>query len=507
MYLPDAANDANALFLSPNQVFCIADHSKFQCVEKGRKEGHSFAFALDAVARAFTEPKSLSIMISIDKKEAQEKNRYCRWILDAVKPSILKGMPLLTDSKEELAWPNGSVIRFYAAKPVRGPKGSVYLDELAHMPDAVEIMRAARAVAVLEGYIRAGSTHFGRSNLFYEVMANSEDETGRRPHKNWHRGTFPWWTHPALCTDIELAMAMAESMETDERVYKFGRENLIEQYESYPLEEFQEEFECVVVDEAHAYFPMTLIQSCNPRGKAQDDFRWWNIPVSPSDKGGGVQKAIDAIHELRREIDAGHFPGEWFWAMDVGRHHDASEIMIGQTLREDKTAAVLRMNITMKAMPFEKQYEVIAAVCRTLRPKMGVIDKHAIGEQISETAHRDFGNMAQQFVFTNEVKSTLANNLKVRMQKGKLTLPIFPELARQIHAIRKNVTAAGHASYDVEKNKEHHGDKFWSLCMMLSMIDMPRTGSVHGAPALNLRGNTPPLPNRGPLILPVGFGA
>lgn len=50
-------------------------------------------------------------------------------------------------------------------------------------------------------------------------------------------------------------------------------------------------------------------------------------------------------------------------------------------------------------------------------------------------------------------------------QRQEYLLPADRELHRQIHSIKRSVTAAGYTRFDVEKAVKHHGDRFWSLAL------------------------------------------
>ena len=50
--------------------------------------------------------------------------------------------------------------------------------------------------------------------------------------------------------------------EAEERVERFGRPTLIEQFDSLPIEDFQQEFELAYCDESYSFFPYELILPC-----------------------------------------------------------------------------------------------------------------------------------------------------------------------------------------------------------------------------------------------------
>jgi len=93
-----------------------------------------------------------------------------------------------------------------------------------------------------------------------------------------------------------------------------------------------------------------------------------------------------------------------------------------------------------------------------------LIDKNGLGMQIAEELERISGK-AQGVDFTNATKELWSVDLKVRMQRGQVPLPLERELSYQIHSIKKKVTAAKNAVFDTEGNEKHHADKYWALAL------------------------------------------
>jgi hypothetical protein len=58
------------------------------------------------------------------------------------------------------------------------------------------------------------------------------------------------------------AQSEAPNMPTEERVAAFGTQSIIEQLDSLPLDDFQQEFECGFVDESYSFYPYDLILPC-----------------------------------------------------------------------------------------------------------------------------------------------------------------------------------------------------------------------------------------------------
>ena len=94
------------------------------------------------------------------------------------------------------------------------------------------------------------STPLGRRGIFWEI---ANEELRKYPHHT--RQHVPWWLCRFFTTDVKAASQLALDLPTEERVERFGRPTLIEQFDSLPIEDFQQEFEGKFVDETYSFFP------------------------------------------------------------------------------------------------------------------------------------------------------------------------------------------------------------------------------------------------------------
>ncbi len=93
-----------------------------------------------------------------------------------------------------------------------------------------------------------------------------------------------------------------------------------------------------------------------------------------------------------------------------------------------------------------------------------LIDQNGIGMQLAENMEKVTGK-AEGVDFTNATKELWAVELKVRMQRGQVPIPMVRDLSYQIHSIKKKYTAAKNAVFDTKANEKHHADKFWMLAL------------------------------------------
>src|SRR5690606_23943672 len=177
-------------------------------------------------------------------------------------PAWLGG--LVVDSKTELAFESNAahkrLSRIISApsKTPRGKKGDVYLDELAHYVNDREVYRRSTALILRSRSQLSGcSTPLGRRGIFWEIAT---EELRSYPHHTRH--DVPWWSCRFFCRDLARAQREAPDLPTEERVARFGTQSIIEQLDSLPLEDFQQEFECRFVDESYSFYPYDLILPC-----------------------------------------------------------------------------------------------------------------------------------------------------------------------------------------------------------------------------------------------------
>ena len=99
---------------------------------------------------------------------------------------------------------------------------------------------------------------------------------------------MPWWLCRFFTTDVKAASQLALDLPTEERVERFGRPTLIEQFDSLPIEDFQQEFEGKFVDETYSFFPYELILPCT-----NDELVLYDEPTSVRTPEGRIVAGFD----------------------------------------------------------------------------------------------------------------------------------------------------------------------------------------------------------------------
>jgi phage FluMu gp28-like protein len=264
----------------------------------------------------------------------------------------------------------------------------------------------------------------------------------------------PWWLVRALCRDVVGAREIAPHMLTEERVRLFGTQRLIEIFDNLPLEDFQQEYECAWIDEAASWITWDEIKRNQMDALAGG---LWYRQVK------GKDAALAAIDELAQAARDGHIEGVLAGGYDVGRHRNASELVLVGKSHTKHTP--YRLGVTLENVEFDDQVAVLCKALDWLPINSLLIDRNGLGMQLAEHIGARYGARAEGIDFTNANKELWAVELKVRMQKAHLPLPLERDLSYQIHSIKKRVTAAKNSVYDTEGNERHHADKFWALAL------------------------------------------
>lgn len=445
--LPEAAGDPDARWEFHQLQFLNNSHLLTHDT-KSRQIAWSWTSAADAVGRGVLVPRDTSIFVSINQDEAQEKIRYAKQIVEALDAEVRP--KLVVDNRLELELENGSRLISHPCRPVRGKaRATVYLDEFAHYPKDREIYTSVLPVISRGGSVHIGSSPLGASGVFWEIGAEK-----LRAYPGYKRRVIPWWLVAGLCKDVEGAAKVAGAMSTEERVRTFGTARLIEIFENVLLEDFQQEYECAWVDEQQAWIPWEEIKR-NQIDAQQGQLLFWQAQ-SVDDALALIPPVLDAIYEHRIE-------GVLVGGMDVGRNRNLSEIVL---VGKGTTAQLpYRVGISLHNVEFEDQRAVVSNLLARLPISQFLIDRNGLGMQLAEQLEHENGARAQGVNFTNETKALWAVELKVKMQKAQVPIPLERELGYQIHSIKKMVTAAKNAVFDTVRNEKHHADKFWALAL------------------------------------------
>ena len=323
-----------------------------------------------------------------------------------------------------------SVIASLPSREPRGKHGDIYLDELAHYTNDYQIYRASTPlISRTRGQLTGCSSPLGRRGVFWEIATEE-----MRPYPDFNRQIVPWWLCSFFCKDTKTAFREADKMLTEERIERFGRQSIIEQYRSIPLEDFQQEFECVFVDESYSYYPYDLILPCtSSEHHLYRDFG--EMPVGSNSR-----------------IVAG---------FDVGRMKDRSELAVFSEREGRYRCLMLR---SYKQVPFAEQEADLRSLLEAVPVARLSIDKSGLGINLAENLSRDYPQVSPE-IFSIDSKERWATDMKILLQRRDILLPRDREIIGQIHSIKRRVLPSGKVSFDAKQTRDGHADKFWAIAL------------------------------------------
>ena len=441
--------DDEPVVLEHYQRAFLDNRARFRWITKSRQVGYSFLMALEALGRSHLHENHNAVFISYNLDEAKERVAQAKQVHEALPLAYQKR--IVVDAKTELAFEsngaNKRISRIVSSpsKAPRGKKGTVYIDELAHLVNDREVYRGSTALILRSnGQLTGCSTPLGRRGIFWEI---ANEELRKYPH-HW-RQVVPWWLCRFFCVDVEAAAREAAALPTDVAVTRFGRPTIIEQFDSLPLEDFEQEFSCKFVDETYSYFPYELILPCT-----SDDLVVYDEPTSVRAPEGRIVVGFD-----------------------VGRTRDRSELAVFEEIENRFTCRMLK---SFEGTPFAEQEAELRRLLEVLPVARLSIDRSGIGMNLAENLGRDFPQVVGEN-FTNEAKERWATDFKILLQRRDVTMPRDRELVGQIHAIKRRVLPSGKVSFDAERNARGHADKFWAValaCQRERQLERARTGEI-----------------------------
>ena len=418
------------------QIDLFMSTYKNEAILKARQTGVSYGFAADALTTALLFGEQ-NVIISYARDEAAQKIDYARQFLRSIKKPII--LPkVISDSSTSLKFDNGGELISIPASSVRGRSKNVYCDEFEYYRKQREVYRAVTPSTVREDgkkrRLRVFSTPLSSDGMFAGIFRKND---GNR----YHLVKIYWWFSSSQCKDVERAKREAPLMNTDERVYEFGTQSLIAEYEDpvRTLDEFKLEYECefdamggddlIKLDDV-----MECVNSeYNYQSFTNDNFSFrYNEPV-----------LIGA---------------------DIGRRNHGTEIMIMSKSNR------LLCNISLLETSFSTQKETFRKLMNTLTVEKLRIDGTGLGMNIAEDLKQEFGYVVEAVDFTHKTKESLVSNLKKQVETVSIELPFDKRLIAQLVSLKRQVTDKGTTQYYVKKDsgEKHHADKFFALALAVS---------------------------------------
>jgi len=403
--------------LLPYQRQDVESDDRFRWCCWARQTGKSFTKSLRRLLRGLSRHRTQVFLSAGERQSAelmQKVRQHCQALAVACEFVGNRFFARTGYRQLEIHLPNGVRILGLPANPqtARGFTGDVLLDEFAMHGFDREIW-AAMFPTVLRGggELDVASTPKGCSNVFYQLSTNDR----------FARST------------VNLPEAIRQGLNVDlEEVRRaLGDEEL-----------FRQEFLCEFLDESTAYLTYAQIAACE-------------------------DPALDRDTPPHRLESAG---GDLYAGVDVGRRRDLTVIWVlarcGRVSEiSDLKSPLLetRAVYELSNVPFRKQYALLSEVLRLSSVRRCCIDAGGIGMQLAESAAEDFGaHRVERVVFTAALKETLAAQLRIAAEDGRLRIPADERIRHDWHSLQRSVTSSGHVRFDAGRAGDSHADRFWA---------------------------------------------
>ena len=308
----------------------------------------------------------------------------------------------------------GNIVTAVPANPdtARGYSRNVFLDEFAIHRNSREIWGALFPVITRGWKIRITSTPQGKSGKFYELMT-SDDDT--------------WSRH---FVDINRAVEGGLPIDPEELRTGLADEDL-----------WKQEYLCEWMDEASAWLPYDLIDSCEDPAAG-----------NPKLYGGGLTYIGNDIGRKKHLWCA--------WAAE----------MVGDV-------AWTREVNTLQNAPFREQDRELDRMMEDYRTVRLAMDQTGMGEKpVEDAGHRYGMNRVEGIMFSPASKLHLATCLKERFEDRKIRIPQGDAVLRSdLHSVKKVAGPTGQVRLLADENDDGHADRFWAAALMAGAAD---TGKI-----------------------------
>lgn len=411
--------------------------------------GFSTLIALETTHASNTRRNYNANIVSTTQEEAAEKllTGGMLWASIPVEFESLGFKPIkYTDAQDKLSFHMPPFTSIVTSKPgtsaIRGGKKDMYFDEAAFIREFEVLFQAALpAITRGSGRVTVISTPYGQSGLYHELWQEPK----------WSHHMVPWWESRFMVKDgivngksnydaVNEAISKAPEMPTLERVEAFGSEKLKDILHIGARDDlivFKTEYECQFVDEAEAYYPLELINTCKVSRLR---------PLKNFPKG----------YEAKGDIAIG---------VDLAKKRDETVFTVTDHYVIDGFAYVDVVFVYATQIDYESQFQELKALVKASNARRVSIDETGPGQMFVEKAQREgLGQyvLTEGITFTNAIKETWATQFKGALQERSVFYPAHTELIAQIHGIRRTKTVSNFFRFAGDPD-----DYFWSL--MLSM--------------------------------------
>jgi phage FluMu gp28-like protein len=496
-------------------------HNGWYITNKARQTGASLAWAAKKTIMATLGTDDYTaVATSITKAEAQNKIQYVRQFLDAMPMRFKK--KIIRDAVHLIEFENPNRTRAkilsHAQKPLRGVHGDVGFDELAFYQNPKLIYDSALpVVSQVRGHIDIISTPFGLGGMFHDIFMDpvKYPQFLRMPVMWWHCRR---WLRDSSTAGLVKAFKMAPKMNPEERVYAFGSDALITQFQNLDLIIFRQEFEGHFIDELAAFFNKELILRCfvNIDDDEYDEYdpldKDFNIPIEEAlqKKKSVIEqvysdmrsidgriihfKKYDSLSSLYHAVSTGEISSRLYGGADIGTSNHASDFCIIEEiiLHNSNVLQIERFRLNKQKWRLPDQQMYFSQVLQSGRLMRLGMDTTGLGVQMGQALTLAYPHIFKGYSMggTGRTPNILMSNLKTRMDSLSIALQNSKQTLDDLYAIRRVVGESKNISFKADEEHRHHADGAWSTAIA-SYMGTPATEQMHEMLDLsNIKGPT-----------------
>lgn len=432
-------NEAGGI-LYPYQRRWLDDHARFKVGMFARQTGKTFTstleIVLDCLAAEAAGQRARWVILSRGERQAKEAmeegvKRHLIAIQVAFQALEYDWNP--TTKALEVVLPGGSRITALPANPdtARGFSANVLLDEFAFHQDSRKIWQALFPVISAGHKLRVVSTPNGKGNKFYELMTAATDLAA------------VWSRHV-----VDIHHAVADGLPRDVEELKAGIGD---------ADAWAQEYELQWLDEASAWLPYELIDSCE------------------NEQAGDPDRYIG---------------GPCFVGVDIAARNHLFVIWAAEAVSD---VLWTREIIARQRIAFAEQDALLAEVFHRYRVVRCCMDRTGMGEKPVEDAKRRHGaNRVEGVLFTGPAKLELATIGKEMFEDRKIRIPKGQAAVRaDLHKLQKVTSPTGAPRFVAESDASGHADRAWACFLMLYAAKTPAVAfseiQTANVPALGAR--------------------
>lgn len=404
--------------LMPYQRQWIIDNSRFKICNKSRQIGVSEAITLEGLLDVLYKSENVFFVSRSLRQSVELLDKFNKWL--SVFRDLGINLRKEIDSRTEIKL-NGCNIKSLTSNAVTGEgfTGNVYLDEFALHKDDQQIYKSIFPTATLGYNIRIVSRPFGQSNMFYKIFTRYNNK-----YKGYSRH------------QVDIYQAIQQGWQV----------NLDELKENYDEEGFQENYECLFLDESTAYFTYELLKNC--------------------------------INDIDSTVT-----GKRFMGIDIGRSNDATAVtVLAQDARNNYHLIDYK---EIKNKPFAEQRFLISELINKHDPASVFADKSSVGYQLVEDLERDF-KCVHGKIMSNVLKMEAFTSLKKKFEEHTIFIPDDIDLLNQLHSIKREFSTGGTVKFSAERTSKGHADLAFSLA--LAIHSTAQTKKIISNPVLLITG-------------------